>query len=85
MNHALRGALLDVTARYENLPPIVHVESPRDVLSRILAGTDRDLGGCRSCTLTYDQAVQQAALALALVVAVDRAEMNSTFAGGDAA
>lgn len=76
MNHAFRGALLDVTSRYENLPPVVHTEGPREVLSRIDAGRDREM--------TYDQAVQQAALALVLAVAVDRAEMN-TVTSGDAA
>lgn len=70
-------ALEDVKERYEVLPPVVHTDDPRTLLSRILAGNNREL--------TYEHAVHQAALALALVVAVDRAEQNSITSGDEAA
>lgn len=59
---------------YEELPPAVHTDDPRTLLSRILAGPGPAL-------LTYDRAVHQAALSLALVVAIERAETNDPLSG----
>lgn len=71
------SALDDVRRRYEALPARVHTDDPRTVLARITSGTFAH-------TITHDEAVQLAALGLALVVAVDRAEMMRVDTGSAA-
>ena len=68
-----------VQDRYDALPVAVHTESPRGVLSRVAANA------FWTRTPTYERALNLAALAVALLVAIDRAETVDITSGQDAA
>lgn len=77
-DRAYLDALDAVRQRYEQLPPVVHTDDPRTLYSRILAGNiTAEYNGPPS----YEHAVHQAALSLALVVAIERAETNDPMSG----
>jgi hypothetical protein len=69
-------AIHAVTSRYYELPPLVHTDTPRTVYSRIISATLTP-----RIPLSHGQAVHLAALAVALVVAVDRAELVDVTSG----
>lgn len=76
MSRESANALYAVAKHYEALPPVVHTDDPRTLRSRVLAGERRPV--------SYERALHQAALWVALAVAIERAETND-FTSGDAA
>lgn len=75
----LEHTLTQVKDRYHRLPAAVHTEGPRGVLSRIAANAFWTRTPCSERALTL------AALALVLIVAIDRAEIVDITSGEEAA
>jgi hypothetical protein len=76
---SLSHTIQQVTDRYNALPAAVHTESPRGVLSRVAANA------FWTRTPSHERALTLAALAVVLLVAIDRSETLDITSGNEAA
>jgi hypothetical protein len=82
---ALGAAGVAVVQRSRALPANVHADDPYTVLSRIFGSADRFRGRSGFVgRVTYDEAINLAALWTVLAAAIDRAEHADPNSGGDA-
>lgn len=77
---SIAQTLMEIQDRYDSLPAAVHTEDPRTVLSRIAANAFWTKG-----RPPHERALTLAALGLALLVAVDRADTVDITSGNEAA